>query len=668
MRLAVCLALGSLAFAQKQPITHEALWTLKRVGAPALSPDGKHAVFSVANPAYDEKDQSSDLWIVATDGATPARQLTASKAPESGVSWAPDSRRIAFTTRREGDEAAQVYVLDLAGGEAQRVTSIRGGASAPKFSPDGKSILFISTVKPDKPAGKYQARVYESFPIRYWDRWLDEGQPHPFIQSLEAGAKPKDVLTGTELSKVPGFGGAMGDTGPTMTAIWTPDSKSIVFVATPNRNQAAYANVVSHLFVASIDGGEPRAIAGTPHDSYSRPVFHPDGKALYALHQKEGEKAYSINRPVMFTWPNPGDPKFVATGFDRSVDSLDFSADAKTVYLSADDAAHGKLYRMSADGGAVTPLFDVERGSYGGFASENNVMVASFDSATAPAEIVRIDAKGHRALTHFNDAALAKLDLAPVREFWFTSAKGRRIHNLIALPPGFDESKKYPLFVLMHGGPHGAWKDQFVLRWNYHMLAQPGYVVLMTNYTGSTGFGEAFAQAIQGDPLKTPGDEINQAADEAIKQFKFIDSTRQAAGGASYGGHLSNWMQATTTRYKCLITHAGLINLESQWGTSDGIYHREVNNGGPVWEQGAVWREQNPIRYAAKFRTPMLLTVGENDFRVPLNQTLENWSVHQRLKIPSKLIVFPRANHWILNGEDSRFFYAEVAAWLKRWL
>jgi dipeptidyl aminopeptidase/acylaminoacyl peptidase len=273
-----------------------------------------------------------------------------------------------------------------------------------------------------------------------------------------------------------------------------------------------------------------------------------------------------------------------------------------------------------------------------------------------------------KPLTRFNIDRTAQIDWQPLREFTFTSKRGKQIHNFLALPPNFDENKKYPLFVVIHGGPHAMWRDQFFLRWNYHLLASPGYVVLLTNYTGSTGFGEKFAQDIQGDPLVGPGEEINEAADEAIKQFKFIDGSRQAAGGASYGGHLANWLQATTTRYKCLISHAGLINLESQWGTSDGIYHREVNNGGPVWEQGEVWRKQNPIRYAANFKTPMLVTVGENDFRVPLNQSLENWSVLQRMKVPSKLIVFPDANHWILKGEDSRFFYSEVQAWLKKWL
>jgi dipeptidyl aminopeptidase/acylaminoacyl peptidase len=239
---------------------------------------------------------------------------------------------------------------------------------------------------------------------------------------------------------------------------------------------------------------------------------------------------------------------------------------------------------------------------------------------------------------------------------------------MIVLPPAFDETKKYPLFVVIHGGAASMWRDEISLRWNYHLLAKPGYVVLLTNYTGSTGFGEKFAQDIQGDPLKGPGQELNEAADEAVKRFPFIDGTRMAAGGASYGGHLANWLEATTTRYKCLVSHAGEINLESQWGTSDGIYHREIANLGPVWEQGPVWREQNPIRYAAKFQTPMLLSVGEHDFRVPMNETLENWSVLQRRQIPSKLLVWPDANHWILSPEDSRHWYAELWDWLAKWM
>jgi dipeptidyl aminopeptidase/acylaminoacyl peptidase len=664
MRLLCLFAFTVVGFGQ---ITHESIWLLKRVGSPSLSPDGKWALFSVVEPAYDEKDQSSDLWMVATDGLSAPRRLTSTKAAESGATWSADGKRIAFSARREGDDTAQIYVLELGGGEAQRLTSAKGGATSPKFSPDGKSILFVSTVKPDRPEPKYQARVYESFPIRYWDRWLDDSQARPFVQAVDGG-QAVDLLAGTKLAAMPGFRGGFSDSGPTMNATWTPDSKGVVFAATVNANEAAFAEVIGHLFVVSATGGEPRQLTNSRTDSYGQPVFRPDGKALYAMHHKISEKAYSQDRIAMFAWPNPAERTIVSSGLDRSVSNYTFSADSGSIYLTADDAGLGKIYTIPANGGGSRVLFESDRGNYASIVSQGGVTVAAFDSATAPAEIVRIDAKGHTPLTHFNDEAVAKMALPPLRHFWLTSAKGRRIHSLVAVPPGFDESKKYPLFVMIHGGPHSNFKDQFFLRWNYHLIAQPGYVVLMPNYVGSTGFGEKFAQEIQGDPLKTPAEEINQAADEAIKRFPFIDGSRQCAGGASYGGHLSNWLQATTTRYKCLVSHAGLVNLEAQWGTSDGIYHREVNNGGPPWEQGPVWREQNPIRFAANFKTPVLVTVGERDFRVPLNNTLEYWSALQRMKVPSKLIVFPRANHWILNGEDSRFFYSELHGWLAKWL
>jgi dipeptidyl aminopeptidase/acylaminoacyl peptidase len=245
---------------------------------------------------------------------------------------------------------------------------------------------------------------------------------------------------------------------------------------------------------------------------------------------------------------------------------------------------------------------------------------------------------------------------------------------MVVKPPAFDPNKRYPLLVLIHGGAANMWRDAFVLRWNYHLLGAPGYVVLLTDYTGSTGYGEKFAQDIQFDPLKGPAEEINQAADEAIKRYPFIDGARQAAGGASYGGHLANWLQATTTRYKCIVSHAGEMDLMMQWGTSDGIYGREVNSGGPPWGDSKVWREQSPILQAGNhdrqtgFVTPILITVGENDFRVPINNALMNWAVQQRLQVPSKLIVFPDENHWILKGEDSRFFYGQVHAWLAQWL
>ncbi len=683
------VALLGLAFslpAARVPVTHEAIWLMKRVGAPVPSPDGRWVVFPVLEPAYDEKDQVSDLWIVPADGSQKPRRLTFTKGAESGVSWSPDSRRLAFAARREGDEADQVYVLDLAGGDAIRVTSVSGGASNPRWSPDGKLLAFTSFVYPgatddesnrklaaERKARKARARIYESFPVRYWDRWLEEARPHVFVQEAEPGARARDLLAGTKLAAEPGFGGrrdAQG--GELLDVVWAPDGRSLVFVATTEANAAAYSLVSTHLFQVALSGGEPRRLT-SGRDSYRRPAFSPDGRSLYCLHERYTGRIYNLERLARFGWPEVGPPRVITEGWDRSVTSFAVAPDNQAVYLLAEEAGHEKPFVVPAAGGAVKPLFPVTSGVYTNLAippsAPTTILLANWESAVSPAEVVRIELSGgHKALTEFNAERVAQLDWQPLRHFWFTSRRGKPIHSMLALPPAFDESKRYPLVVLMHGGPHTMWRDQFVLRWNYHLLAAPGYVVLLTNYTGSTGFGERFAQEIQGDPFRGPAEEINQAAEEAARRFPFIDAARQCAAGASYGGHLANWMQATTTHYRCLISHAGLINLESQWGASDLIYHRELAAGGPPWEQGRVWREQNPIRYARNFRTPVLLTVGERDYRVPLSQTLEYWSVLQRLRIPSRLVVFEEANHWILRGEDSRLFYQEVHAWLEKYL
>ena len=280
----------------KAALNHETMWLMKRTGAPIPSPDGKWVVFSLVEPAYDEKDQVSDLWIVPADGSARARRLTFSKGGESGAAWSPDSRRIAFSAKREGDEVSQIYVLDVeAGGEAVRVTSLSTGARSPVWSPDGTRLIFTSTVYPgaadeetnkkiaaERKAQKYRARVYEKFPIRNWDKWLDDTQGHLFIQSLEAGSRARDLLASTKLAKEPGFAGRVTDSGEEFDAVWTPDGESIVFVATTGRNMAAYSTVNSALFKVAATGGEPTQLT-TGKDSYSRPTFSPDGKTLYAI-------------------------------------------------------------------------------------------------------------------------------------------------------------------------------------------------------------------------------------------------------------------------------------------------------------------------------------------------------------------------------------------------
>ncbi len=671
----------------RQPITHESLWMMKRVGTPAVSPDGKWVVYSVLEPTYEADKAVSDLWLVSADGLKKPRRITHTKAPEGGLAWSPDSSSIAFTTKRESDDAEQVYILNLAeGGEARRLTSISTGASNPKWRPDGKAILFESFVYPnalddeanktiaaERKARKYNVRTYEHFPVRFWNQWLDDRHPTLMVQAVEPGSQPKDILSGTALAGTSGYAGSETDSGVTLAPLWSPDGREVIFAATTERWNAAYAHVGYHLYRMAADGGEPRVV--TPASGqYIEASFSPNGKSLFFKYEIQDSEVYHLPRLYQVPWPAGGEAALVARDFDREPARYALTPDGKQVYLLVPDAGKENLYQVAAQGGK--PVLAIEPAT-GGYTSleipektAKPILIATYGSSVSPAEIVRIDLKrqAHSNLTEVNTAAAAAIDWRPPQHFYFTSSRGRNIHNMIVLPPAFDAAKKYPLLVLIHGGAASNNPDQIGLRWNYHLLAAPGYVILMTDYTGSTSFGEKFAQAIKLDPLKTPGDEIDQAVDEAIKRFPFIDGSRACAAGASYGGHLANWIEATSTRYKCIVSHAGEVDLTSQWGTSDSIYGRELTNGGPPWGGNPVWHDQSPLAYAANWKTPMLLSIGERDFRVPINNTLENWSALQRMRVPSRLLVWPDAWHWILKPEDSRHFYEEVHRWLAIYL
>lgn len=662
-------------FAQlKKAITHEDMWLLKRVGAPEISSNGKWVIFSVTDAAYDEKDQNTDLWLAAADGSTKPRKITSTKAGEAGYTWSPDNKTIAFTAKREGDEVAQIYILNIEdGGESQRITSLSTGASSPVWSPNGTMLLFTSQVYPgaftdsankkiaeEKKKLKYKARVYTSFPIREWDHWIEEKQTHFFIQKAESSATARDLFTGVEMAAKEGF-------KITGNADWTADGKQIIFSAVTDLNASAYKDVSSNLYSLGVNDGSIKTLIADGFD-YGSITLSEDGKYLFcqAL-ANENYKIYNLGKLVRFNWPSMQVRTALAAQLDRPISKYELKGN--TVILNVESEGNDKIYIINENETEAKSLTNTGTGCYTNISvSSNNIIVANYESALAPPEVVRINGNMHQSLTDFNAAKLALLDMQPIETFWFTSSRGKKIRSIVVKPAGFDASKKYPLFVVMHGGPASSFKDNWSYRWNYQLLAAPGYILLMTDYTGSTGHGEKFSQDIQYDPFRGPANEINEAAAFAIKKYDYINGNIQAAGGGSYGGHLANWMQATTTHYKCLVSHAGLVNSESQWGTSDGIYGREVMNGGAPWTQTKTWKEQNPIRYAAKFKTPMLVTVGEQDFRVPLNNSIENWHALQRMKVPSKLIIFPEENHWILKAENSRFFYQELHSWLKKYL
>jgi dipeptidyl aminopeptidase/acylaminoacyl peptidase len=585
---------------------------MKRVGAPAVSPDGKWVVFSVLEPSYQTDKDVSDLWITAADGSSPPRRITNTKAPEGSVAWSPDSRSIAFSTKREGDEAEQIYVLELSsGGEARRLTSLSTGASIPQWRPDGKAILFESSVYPnalddeankkisaERKALEYNVHVYEHFPVRFWNHWLDDRQPTILVQAVQEGSIAKDILSPTTFAHAPGFSGVQGETAISLSALWSPDGKEVVFAATTERWSSAFAHVGYHLYrmpAALSPKWSRRRRVTTPKPHSPRTAKH----CCSNMRPRDGE-IYHLERLQRVAWPAGGEAVSVTRDFDRMVSGFVLTPDSRTVYMRTPEAGKENLYRVSAAGGQPTLLIGPATGGYTNLVSAQKAarptLIATYGSCVSPPEIVRIDASArkHTNLTNVNTALAAAIDWSPPEHFYFTSAKGRSIHNMIVLPPAFDPARKYPLLVLIHGGAASFNPDQIGLRWNYHLLAAPGYVLLMTDYTGSTSFGEKFAQAIKLDPLQTPGDQINQAVDEALRRYAFIDGARMCAAGASYGGHLANWLEATTTRYKCIVSHAG----EVHWRAGFPGAHRE--HTGELGDAAAYARAQPAARMARR--------------------------------------------------------------------
>lgn len=644
------------------------LWEMKRVGAPALSPDGATAAVVVTEYDITKNKGNGDIWLV--DVATgAARRFTTGPSTEGSPQWSPDGTQLAFTAKRNDDERAQLYIIPLAGGEARRLTEMPLGVSGVKWFPDGRSLAFVSSTLPRdrgdldslkaeitrRKENKVSALVSEDRVFRYWDHYLTDG----YVQHIYR----YDLQTETVTDLTPELYRMFHYTGGVDYDI-APDGKEIAvtaLIAGP-----PYDTLFTDIHALSTDGsGAMRNLtADNPSDDFS-PLYTRDGKYLLYGRQLRTDKN-AENTKLTRLDRGSGALLELCRNFDRSPSGWVTDEKETTVYFTADHLGKTSVFSVPMSGGAVTTV--LHNGSNGGLQAGAGQIVFSHEHLSAPSAVhaMNVDGSGLRPLTHFNDDILTGIEMGRVEDVWYQGAEGDSVQMFIIYPPNFDAKKKWPLAVLLHGGPHGAFGDDFHPRWNAQIFAAGGYVAITPNFHGSTGFGEHFADRINGEHPRLPFIDVMKAVDAMLARG-FIDSTRMAAGGGSYGGYLSAWVGSQTDRFACIVNHAGVYNLMAQFG-SDITFHREISYGGTPWEGRDNVLRWSPSQHAANYVTPTLVMHGEKDYRVPYGQGLEIYGMLKAKGVPARIVIYPDENHWILSARNSMHWYGEFDAWLARWI
>jgi dipeptidyl aminopeptidase/acylaminoacyl peptidase len=667
----LAMAAGTVAQdTAKRAITFDELIAMHRVAEAEPSPDGNWVVYTVATPDLEANRNATNLWMAPVAGGD-AIQLTRS-GKDSSARWSPDGKTIAFLSSRSGD--SQVYVLSMDGGEAHPLTKLSTGADMVKWSPDGKTLAFTSSVYPDckdhacnqkrneeKEKRKVTAHVAENLLYRHWTHWNEGTRSHLFVTASDGTGEAQDLTAGANYDVPPDQRGDESDIS------FSPDSKELCFTAVTDKVEATSTN--GDLFTVPVSGGEPKRITTQPGFD-GNPVYSPDGN--YIAYHAQLTAGYEADKwRVMRYDRKTGKNENLSEGFDRSATNLAWSPDSKTIYFLAENETQQPVYAMASQAGA-TPKKLVE-GFNGALklSADGKAFLLTRTSLTMPAElfVAASDGSGLRQITHTNDGLLAKLEMNTPETFWFAGAEGTRVQAMLIRPPQFDPKKKYPMLVLLHGGPQTMWSDAWGYRWNAQVFSGAGYVTLMINRRGSTGYGQKFTDEITNDWGGRAYADVMKGVDATLAKFSFVDATKMAAAGGSYGGYLVDWIATHTDRFKALVSHAGVYDKVSMYATEE-LWFEEHDLEGTPWSNPDSYKKWAPATYAGalgKYKTPTLVIAGEKDYRVPYTQSLEFFNALQRQGVPSKLVVFPDEGHWVLKPANSQFWYQTFLDWLTRY-
>jgi dipeptidyl aminopeptidase/acylaminoacyl peptidase len=730
--IATLLLVSFSGFAQKRPFTFEDMMNLKRIGDFTVSPDSRWVAFCAVDVSLAANSKNSHLWIVPLAGGEPHRLTEPGQGTEDRLRFSPDGEHVLFTAVRNG--VPQIYLqlfhpeTGTLIGLPSQLTSLSTGADGGLWSPDGKQILFLSTVWPhchddacnkarDEAAEKspVKAKVFDRLLYRHWNAYDNGKRSHLFLVSEECGgaatSSPNEERAESASAPVPNC--APRDLTPGDRDVppfslggqdqyqFSPESREIAFTSNPDKVQATSTN--SDVFTLSLTDPQPRPknLTAANKGSDSTPLYSPNGK--YIAIRSQFRAGYESDRfRLQLIERSTGKIVNLTDKFDHWVESVAWASDSSKLYFTSEDTGDSPIYSIEVSGGQPN---EIVRGSNDSPTptADGKTLVFARSSVRFPTELFTVStsaptilppppppppsphrskaqakapraaylekddavatASAARQLTHLNDALLSQIQMQPIEWFWFTGAEKKQVQGFLVKPPDFDRAKKYPVKFLIHGGPQGAWGDDWSFRWNPNLFAASGYVVVMINPRGSTGYGQQFVDEINGDWGGRPFDDLMLGLDYAEREYSFIDRDRECALGASYGGYMANWILGHSDRFKCIVSHDGMFNPESAYGTTEELWFNEWEFTGTPWSNRALYRRWSPALAAPNFKTPTLVIHGQLDYRLDVSEGFQLFTTLQRLQVPSRMLYFPDEGHWVLKPQNSQLWYKTVTEW-----
>jgi len=660
--LIVCLCLHAET---KRPLTPEDLYRIKEVTDPRVSPDGKWIAFTVSVPDLKANDFNSDIWVMPLAGGDPF-QLTRSPESDHSPRWSPDGSRIAFISSRDG--VSNLYLISLKGGEAKKVTDSKTSLYLPIWTRDGKHIVCGSRVLPEGKTDienwtkdelpKCEARTINRLLFRQWKRWLGDKRNHVFLVTIADGSM-KDLTPGDF------------DTPPVSLSSdhdfdISPDGKEICFVKNTDPMLATSTN--NDLFIVDVATLNEKKITPNPALD-THPIYSPDGRYIaYAAMEKVG---YEADRKVLAVYDRTESRHARLTdSLDRSVEQILWGPDSRSLFFTVREEGRRSIYGVDLKGVVHQICGEGYNGPIDVSPDGKSLLcVRSYNFMPNELFVVSVKEGTTAQLTSLNAAFLKELDLPKLEEFWFTGAENTNVHGFIQKPPGYEAGKKYPVVLTIHGGPQNMWADRFMTTWfTFQLVCAPGYVGVFINPRGSSGYGSTFREQVSRDYGGRCYKDLMNGMDYVLENYDYVDDTRLAAIGGSFGGYSVNWIMAHTDRFKCIVSHASLYNLVSFYGATEELWFPEWDMGKSPWAEPELYATWSPHVHAEKFKTPTLVTHGELDYRVPLTESFQLFTALQRQGIPSRLVVFPDEGHVISVPQNNVRWWREIYLWLEKYL